>query len=715
MNLDTYLSSIGGIGYTFASRLQNLGLSNIRDLIYHFPFRYDDFSNVTNTLEAQIGEKVTLQGEIWSIRNIYTKTRKILTQAVFNDGNAPIELTWFNSQYLIKSIKVGDRLQISGKISKYKNKLSIIAPVWEKLEAISASTSSPQSYHSSAIRSQETINRTLHTGRLVAVYPETEGLSSKWLRTKINLFLPEVIGEIIDPLPDNIKGEMLSLSDAIREIHQPETLKSAQKARDRLGFDELFYIQLATAKTRLEWQKKPLIKPFEVNQQKVAEFIASLPFGLTGAQMRVISEISEDLKREQPMNRLVQGEVGSGKTVVAAVIAFIAHLNGLRTMYMAPTEILAFQHQANLQRILEQYGITVGLYTGSKKFTKVSKPRKGEALSVKDKEKVQKNVEPLNPHVVVGTHALLSDKLAVEDVGLIIVDEQQRFGVEQRSVLRSKAKVPHFLTMTATPIPRTVALTLYGDLDLSIIGELPKGRQEIKTHVVPKKKREDAYAFLHKQVKDGDQVYIITPLIEVSETLATAKAAIHEFERLQKEIFPDLRMGLLHGRLKPKEKDQVLQDFKNHQLDILVSTTVIEVGVDVPNATIMLIENAERFGLAQLHQLRGRVGRGVKQSYCFLFSGVEENEAYNRLKNLETISDGLKLAELDLKIRGSGQIFGKEQSGRFELKIASFSDLELIEKTRTAAKKLLSEDPTLEKHQLIHQELAKIAAQAAPD
>jgi ATP-dependent DNA helicase RecG len=710
MNLNTNLSSIGGIGYTFASRLQNLGLNNIRDLIYHFPFRYDDFSNVSSTLEVQIGEKVTLQGEIWSIRNIYTKTRKILTQAVFNDGNAPIELTWFNSQYLIKSIKVGDRLQIAGKISKYKNKLSIIAPIWEKLDGVS---------HQSSVVSHQTETSSLHTGRLVAVYPETEGLSSKWLRTKINLFLPQVISEILDPLPDTIRGEMLSLTEAIKEIHQPETLKSAQKARDRLGFDELFYIQLATAKTRLEWQKKPLIKPFKIDNVKIAEFISGLPFGLTGAQMRVITEVEEDLKKEQPMNRLVQGEVGSGKTVVAAVIAYIAHLNGLRTMYMAPTEILAFQHQANLQKLLEPYGIKVGLYTGSKKFTK----EKRQALSVKRKVKNKSETDsvlhlspfPHYPEVIVGTHALLSDKLIVEDVGLIIVDEQQRFGVEQRSVLRNKAKVPHFLTMTATPIPRTVALTLYGDLDLSIIDELPKGRQEIKTHVVPKKKREDAYTFLHKQVKEGDQVYIITPLIELSETLASAKAAIHEFEKLQKEIFPDLRLGLLHGRLKPKEKDDVLMQFKNHQLDILVSTSVVEVGVDVPNATIMLIENAERFGLAQLHQLRGRVGRGVKQSYCLLFSGVEENETYNRLKNLETTSDGLKLAELDLKIRGSGQIFGKEQSGRFELKIASFSDLELIEKTKSAAKKLLQDDPELKKHQLISQELAKIAAQAAPD
>ncbi len=683
MNLSTSLSSISGIGYTFAKRLETLGLITVKDLIYHFPFRYDDFSNLTNVLDAQVGEKVTLQGEIWSIKNIYTKTRKVLTQALFNDGHSPIELVWFNSQYLIKSIKVGDRLQISGKVAKFKNKYSITMPQWELIRE-------------SSVKSQVSSEKSglLHTGRLVAVYPETEGLSSKWLRTKIDLFLPQVIGEIDDPFPDDLRGEMLTLQEAIQKIHEPSGWDDVKKSHQRLGFDELFYIQLATVKTRLEWQQKPLIKPFKVEQKQVAEFIASLPFSLTNAQLRVIGEISEDLQKEQPMNRFVQGEVGSGKTVVAAVSAYIAFTNNLRSTYMAPTEILAFQHYANLKKMLEPFGIKVGLYTGSKKYTK-------------DPEQ--------NPDVVVGTHALLSSKLAVEDVGLVIVDEQQRFGVEQRSILRSKAVVPHFLTMTATPIPRTVALTLYGDLDLSVIDELPKGRQEIKTHVIPKKKRDDAYVFLAKQVKEGDQVYIITPLIELSETLQSARAAIHEFERLKEKIFPDFRLGLLHGRLKPKEKDDVLQQFKNHQIDILVSTSVVEVGVDVPNATIMLIENAERFGLAQLHQLRGRVGRGVKQSYCFLFSGVEENDVYNRLKNLEKINDGLKLAELDLKIRGGGQIFGKAQSGRFELKIASFSDLELIEKTRSAAKELLSQDPQLQKHQKIKEELSKIAADAAPD
>lgn len=677
MNLDTRLSAITGIGYTFAKRLEQLGLLRVRDLIYHFPFRYDDFSNVTSALEAQIGEKVTLQGEIWSIRNIYTKSRKILTQAVFNDGNSPIELTWFNSQFLIKSIKVGDKLQIAGKISKYKDKLSIIAPTWEKIGADSRQLTA------------DSMN-TIHTGRLVPVYPETEGMSSKWLRTKIDLFLPQIIDDINDPLDEGIKDGMMDLPEAVTKIHFPQSWEEVQKARERLGFDELFYIQLATAKTRMEWKQKPLIKPFDVNAQRVENFISSLPFSLTEAQKRVIREIGEDLKKKQPMNRLVQGEVGSGKTVVAAIVAYIAHLNGQKTVYMAPTEILAFQHFSTLNSLLEQFGIKVGIYTGSKKQAQES-------------------------DLVVGTHALLSAKFELNEVGLVIVDEQQRFGVEQRSLLRSKAKVPHFLTMTATPIPRTVALTLYGDLDLSIIDELPKGRQEIKTHVVPRKKRDDAYIFLEKQVKAGDQVYVITPLIDLSETIQSARAATDEFERLQQNIFPELRLGLLHGRLKPKEKAEVLQRFKSHELDILVSTSVVEVGVDVPNATIMLIENAERFGLAQLHQLRGRVGRGAKQSFCLLFSGIEDSAVYGRLKNLEHTTDGMKLAELDLKIRGSGQIFGKEQSGRFELKIASFSDLTLIEQTRNAAKKLLDDDPKLKKNKLIARELAKISIEAAPD
>lgn len=357
---------------------------------------------------------------------------------------------------------------------------------------------------------------------------------------------------------------------------------------------------------------------------------------------------------------------------------------------MAPTEILAFQHYSTLSNLLETFGIKVGIYTGSKKNTKGAK-------------------------ITIGTHALLSSKLNTPDVGLIIIDEQQRFGVEQRTLLRNRAKLPHFLTTTATPIPRTVALTLYGDLDLSIIDELPKDRLKVKTFVVPGKKRQDAYGFIEKHVKDGEQAYIITPLIELSETLLSAKAAKVEYERLQTKVFPRLKLGLLHGRLKGKEKEEIMKKFKNREIDILVSTSVVEVGMDIKNATIIMIESAERFGLAQLHQLRGRVGRGGKQSYCLLFSENEEPQAVRRLKNLENIQDGLKLAELDLKIRGSGEIFGVKQSGRFEFKIASLSDLGLVEKTKAAASNLLRLDPNLDKYPQVKARLESLAPNVMPD
>ncbi len=695
MNLKTPLSALTGIGPGLLYRLKRLNLNSIEDLIYHFPFRYDDFSNTTSALEAKVGETVTLQGEIWSIQNIYTRSRKIITKAVFNDGASPIELTWFNSSWLVKQIQTGDRLQVSGKISKYKNKLSIIAPHWEKLPTPGVG---------------QLPTPGLHTGRLVSIYPETDGLSSKWLRTKIDKLLPEVIEEIKDPLPDSIRQSMLPLREAIKQVHFPENWEQAEKARARLGFDELFFISLATHKARAEWKRKPLIEPLKINPEDIKEFTAKLPFKLTYAQEKVLKEILEDLKSNQPMNRLVQGEVGSGKTIVATIIAYLVYKNGRRTLFMAPTEILAFQHYDTLSKLLSPFGITVGIYTGSYKFT--------EGKGGSGKGKVRKKLYPspltLNPDIIIGTHALLSKKLATENVGLIIIDEQQRFGVEQRTLLRGKTEVPHFLTMTATPIPRTVALTLYGDLDMSVIDELPVGRQRVKTYVVPERKRLDSYGFIAKKVAEGDQVYIITPLIEASETLTSVKAAKVEFESLKK-IFPGLNLDLLHGRMKGTEKEKVITDFRKGKTDILVSTSVVEVGMDNPNATIMVIEGAERFGLAQLHQLRGRVGRGTKESYCLLYTSDVSSNEEGRLKYLETTFDGLKLAELDLKIRGSGQIFGTMQSGRFELKIANFQNITLLEKTRQAAKELLDADHTLDKHPLVKARLQEIASAVMPD
>lgn len=678
MDLQISLRYIPGIGSRLSWKLNKLNLSTVSDLINHYPFRYDDFSVVANASTSKVGERVTLTGEIWSIKNIYTRSGKILTQAIFNDGTTPINLTWFNQRWLDGQIKTGDRLQVSGKLTKYKNKLVMMMPVWEKLTP----------------NTELLTPNLLHTGRLVPVYPETEGLTSKWIRAKIDAILPKIIPMVEDPLPESVRDNMLSLPDAIQKIHFPPSYDDAEKARERLSFDELFYIQLATQKTRREWKSKPTVEKFLISnfKFKIENFVAKLPFKLTGAQKRVVSEITKDLESGKPMNRLVQGEVGSGKTVVAAITTYITYLNGYQTIYMAPTEILAFQHFDTLKKLLEPLGLRIGIYTGSRK-----------------------KVHRQTSDIIIGTHAVLSDKLLTDNVGLIIVDEQQRFGVEQRSLLRKKAKVPHFLTMTATPIPRTVLLTLYGDLDLSIIDEMPKGRIPPKTYVVPSKKRADAYKFIAGHVKDGEQVYIITPLIEESETITSVKAARVEYQTLKEKIFPHLKLGLLHGRLKSKEKEKVINDFRDGSIDILVSTSVVEVGMDIQNATIMVVEGAERFGLAQLHQLRGRVGRGEKQSYCLLFPSVDMPAITSRLKNLEKEFNGLKLAELDLKIRGGGEIFGSKQSGRFDLNLASFSDLALVEKTREAAKKILDEDEALEKYPKLRVKLESLGTGVMPD
>ncbi len=712
MELNTPLYTLTGIGSSLTLKLSRLNLNTVWDLIYHFPFRYDDFPNTSSIKDAQIGQIVTLQGEIWSIANIYTKFGKVLTQAIFNDGTSPLTLTWFNQPYLTKQLKTGDRLQISGKLTKYKNKLTIIVPKWERTLGYGLSTSD--------------VSSSIHTGRLVPVYPETAGLTSKWIRTKIATLLPQVLNKIEDSLPSSIRDGMLPLHEAISYIHLPDSMNDVEKARERLGFDELFYVSLATQKARLEWNRKPLVKPLTVAENDLKSFIKSLPFNLTGAQEKVLKEIVSDLKNIQPMNRLLQGEVGSGKTVVTTVAAYLVYKNNLRTLLMAPTEILAFQHFETVSGLLEPFGIRVGIYTGSRKFTKHSpgrwpaspafgpaSTRLGEAGVASQRGEPNGLLES-ESDVIIGTHALLSQKLNTQDVGLIIIDEQQRFGVEQRTILRNRAKLPHFLTMTATPIPRTVALTLYGDLDLSIIDEMPKGRPQIKTFLVPEKKRADGYKFIEKKIKMGDQAYIITPLIEPSETLTTVKAAKIEFVRLKK-IFPTLTLGLLHGRMKAKDKEQVLKDFRSGHIHILVSTSVVEVGMDIPNATIMVIEGAERFGLAQLHQLRGRIGRGTKTSYCLVYTSGVSTDDRRRLKYLETTFDGLKLAELDLKIRGSGEIFGTRQSGRFEFKIASLSNLIMVEKTKAAAQKLLSDNPSLDKHPQIKRKLEQLASNVMPD
>lgn len=646
MVLDTPLSKISGIGPAYLSRLSRLGIKTAGDLIYHFPFRYEDLSLVRRIAEAKEGEVVTIRGQIWEISSFRTARGKFLTKALINDGTGSLPAVWFNQPYLTKTLKTGHTVSLAGKVTSFGGQLTMTAPDYE--------LGTPKS----------------HTGRIVPIYPETEGLSSKWLRSKVNLLIPELISSVEDFLPVEIKTQhqLDGLSDSLVKIHRPQSWSEVEAARRRLEFEELWLFQLAALIRKREWQKSRG-KALEVDQEKVVSFMSNLPFELTSAQRRVTKEILADLAQDKPMNRLLMGDVGSGKTVVAAIAGYITHLNGFQVAFMAPTEILATQHFRTLQTILSPFGVSVGLRTGSTKT--------GPA------------------DITVGTHALIAKAAGFENLGLVVIDEQHRFGVAQRGSLKEKGIYPHLLTMTATPIPRTLALTIYGDLDLSVINELPPGRKVIKTYLTPKEKRDKAYQFIREKITSGEQAFIITPLIEPSETLTTLKSAKTEFQRLSEEVYPDLKLGLLHGQLKSQEKDAVLEKFRSGETQILVATPVVEVGIDVPNATVMVIEGADHFGLAQLHQLRGRIGRGTKESWCLLFSDSYDAEVNSRLKAMETHYLGPELAELDLKLRGPGEMYGLKQSGLPNLKIASLQDTSLISETRESAQKYLDKTPLI--------------------
>jgi ATP-dependent DNA helicase RecG len=664
MNLNTPVKELFMVGPIYAKRLEKLNIKTVEDLLYHFPFRYIDYSLISPICRVQPGEIVTIQGEIISMKNEYTKYGKKIQKAQVSDGTGKIGIVWFNQPFLIKIIKVGEQYSFSGKIDWFGHSLVMVSPEYE--------IQKPQ---------------TIHTGRLSPIYPETRGVTSKWLRSRISWLIKKSAHQIEDILPSEIrkKYDLLDFVNAIEQIHFPKTLKEAETARNRFAFEELFLLQLATLKRKVSWKKKK--SPFKLltDQEKILEFIRRLPFELTLAQKKCLKEILNDLNRPQPMNRLLQGDVGSGKTVVAAVAIYISFLNGIQSVLMAPTEILANQHYQTLNQLLTPWGVKIALLTGSKKDFPL-RPN-------------------LPPDLIVGTHALIYQRANFNKLGLVIIDEQHRFGVEQRGKLIKKGQAPHLLTMTATPIPRTIALTLYGDLDLSVIDQMPPGRIRVKTWVVPPQKRNAAYDWIRKKVKNTpEQCFIICPLIEESETFQTVRAATVEFERLKTQVFPELRLGLLHGRMKTSQKDEVVRKFREGKLDILVSTPVVEVGIDIPQATIMMIEGADRFGLAQLHQLRGRVGRGQRESYCLLFTEMTSGKPLQRLKALEKLHIGMELAELDLKIRGPGEIYGTVQHGFFKLKVASFADLPLIEKTRVAAKEIL---PHLAQYPLLQAKLKK--------
>ncbi len=681
LTLTSSVQYVPRVGPRMAQLLSKLGITTVEDLLYHVPFRYDDFSLIVPISRIQPGETVTISGIIHSIVNLTTKSGKRMQQAIITDDTGKLTVIWFNQPFLTRVLPIGTAVRLAGKIDWFGNKLVMSSPSYEIVL--------PQPQACPPERQGPALSISLHTGRLVPIYPETEGVTSKWLRNRIAEVLEKVSTQLVDYLPEPIKISygLMDLAKAVTSVHFPKTIQQAKNARLRLEFDELLMLQTHVHILREQWQQKKVSNPMIVPIKDVEHFIASLPFELTGDQKNSIQEILDNLVSLTPMNRLLVGDVGSGKTVVAAIAICVAFCNGLQSVLMAPTQILAEQHYQTISNLLGPLGINVALVTGEG-------AKNGESRM---KNKEQRSL-PLNSPVLIGTHALLSESIRFNKLGLIVIDEQHRFGVEQRaklSEITTQGKTPHLLTMTATPIPRTVAKILFGNLDLSMLNQMPKGRQVIKTWVVPNDKRSAAYQWISQQIdKTGGQVFIVCPFIEESESLVSVKAVKTEYETL-KTIFPHHSIGLLHGRMKLKDKMTALNRFRTQKDAILLSTPVVEVGIDIPNAMIMMIEAADRFGLAQLHQLRGRVGRGSIRSFCLLFTESEDGSTLTRLKSMETIFSGPELAEVDLKLRGPGKLFGTAQHGIPELKIANFSDTELIKQTQTALKSLLSQDKSL--------------------
>ena len=683
IDLDSPITKLHGIGTAHAKRLERLGVSTIRDLLYLIPRRHDDFSKLKTINQLEYGEEVTIVGTVWETENCETRKGMTITTSIISDGTATIRATWFNQPYLIRRLKPGRQIVISGKVDQFLGHLTFQSPEWEPLE-----------------------KELIHTGRLVPVYPLTKGLSARWLRRLMKVTVDHWAERLTDYLPSDLRERfnLLDLQTAINQIHFPDSWEMLERARRRLSFDEFLLIQLGVLRQRRDWQELPG-RAMAVDEELLRSFIASLPFALTDAQRRALREITEDMQKPRPMSRLLQGDVGSGKTVVATAAMLVAVSNGFQAVMMAPTEILAEQHYKTITELLEGIGDkghvphplspNIRLLTGS--------------LSKKEKDEIHRRIAAGEVDIVVGTHALIQEGVEFKALGLAVIDEQHRFGVRQRATLRQKGYNPHVLVMSATPIPRTLALTIYGDLDISIIDEMPPGRQEIKTRWLMPRERERAYSFLRSQIEKGRQAFIICPLIEESEKIET-KAAVAEYERLQKEVFPDLRLGLLHGRMKAKEKEEIMGRFYRGELDILVSTPVVEVGIDVPNATVMLVEGADRFGLAQLHQFRGRVGRGEHQSYCLLLADSPSMRGEERLKIIESTQDGFLLAEEDLKMRGPGEFFGTRQSGLPDLKVAKLSDVKILEQARAAAIEIFKRDPYLQspEHRLLAQRVNEL-------
>ncbi len=663
--LEATVTVLDGVGPKSAEKLERLGITTLGSMLYHFPRRYDDYSQLKTINRLEYGDELTVLGTVQSssLRKIHGGKSQMV-EVIINDGTGALRVTWFNQPWIAKSLRKGSQVVLAGKVDQYLGRLVMTNPEWELID-----------------------EKNLHTNRILPVYPLTAKISQRWLRTQMDKVVNFWAPRVQDPLPENVQEEagLLSLADALLQIHYPDSWEDLKAAQHRLAFDEIFYLQIGVVQQKRHWAERTAT-PFTVEQDWLDAQLEKLPYRLTNAQQQALVDIYQDLASGRPMNRLIQGDVGSGKTVVAAYAAAAVLIHGAQIAIMAPTSILAEQHYQSFTELLagedgllapEQIRLMIG------------------ATPNAEKDQIRSGLEDGQIRLVVGTHALLQDPVNFQNLQLAVIDEQHRFGVKQRAMLRAKGENPHLLVMTATPIPRSLALTVYGDLDLTVIDEMPPGREPVGTYVLYPRERERVYNLIRGEAEEGRQAFIIYPLVEESDH-SDSKAAVEEYSRLRKEVFHTLKVGLLHGRMKPDEKDEMMTKFRDREFDVLVSTTVIEVGVDVPNANVMVIEGANRFGLAQLHQLRGRVGRGGGKSFCVLIPESETGIDNERLAVMAETNDGFVLAEKDLEQRGPGQFLGTRQAGFSEMQMASLTDVRLIEKARKQAHALLERDPDLQ-------------------
>ena len=661
MELKDDVKFVKGVGPNRVKLLNKLNIFTLEDLITYFPREYEDRSKPKKISETENGEECLIEGIVTSrIREIRTYKRNMtIYKLIVRDETDSCELIWYNQSYLKNMFKIGELYKFYGKINKKIGMTEMLSPVYD-LEG-----------------------NNKNTGKIIPIYPLTYNLSQNTIRKIIENGLDLAKDQITETLPDyilkeyNLPGE----KEAIEQIHFPTELANFSKARNRIAFEELLTMQLLLLSLKNKYKNQEEGITFD-KSVKMSDVINNLPFKLTKAQLRVLEEIDKDMESSKAMNRLLQGDVGSGKTIVSIIAAYKAVKSGYQMAMMAPTSILASQHMVNFEKILSKYDIKCELLLGS--------------TSKKKKEDILERLKNGEIDIIIGTHSLLEENVVFNNLGLVVTDEQHRFGVRQRSTIASKGKNPDVLVMTATPIPRTLALILYGDLDISIIDELPPNRKKIDTYAVRKSMEERVNNFIKKQIDEGRQAYIVCPLVEESEEIE-ANSVLELAEKYKTQIFKDYRVEYLHGKMKPKEKDEIMQRFKEGQIDVLISTTVIEVGVDVPNSNIMVIENAERFGLAQLHQLRGRVGRGEYKSYCILKYQGNSEIIRKRMQVMQDTNDGFIISEKDLELRGSGEFFGTKQHGIPEFKVANlFEDIKLLKLIQSLTEKILQEDSTLE-------------------